>query len=196
MDSLERAAAAAGLVAPAVAGVAILLAALVAPPGAFSPTTGALSDLGVAAGSGPLFNGGLVLAGALALPFAWWLWTTAERRLQRAGAATLAASFLALAGVGLFPSGTPYHVPAAIAFYLLFTYGLFLHGSGTARAGYVDRGLVTVWLAVAHVTAWLLWAVAGEAAGLLGLAAPETAGALVLGAWSVRTASRGRRRGR
>jgi hypothetical protein len=60
-------------------------------------------------------------------------------------------------------------------------------GTGTALAGNVRRGLLTVWLGIGHVLLWLGWT------GLLApdwFAGAEFAGAAIFGAWTVGTARR------
>lgn len=177
-----------GLCGPVVAGLAILAAALLA--GDFSVTGQALSDLGVTPGAAPVFNWGLVAGGLLGLPFPVALWWAARDPLQRAGAVALALALALLVGVGLFPSDTGLHTPVAVGFFLAFSYAMWLHGTGTVRAGEPGRGLTVVWLGLLHVTAWLAWA----ATGIEGLALPELAGSVLLGTWTVSGARRLRRR--
>jgi hypothetical membrane protein len=188
--SLRHAGTHLGLLALAVSFLGIAVAIALAPW--FSPTANALSDLGVRGqASAPAFNYGLIAGGALGVGFAARLRPAATGRLGRAGVAVFAASFLSLALIGVFPTPHPYHFPAAAGFYALFTYGLFVYGSAEALAGRVRPGLLAIWLGVAHVTAWMGWALAG----VEGLAIPETAGALLLGVWVVATTRRLRERG-
>ena len=64
------------------------------------------------------FNGGLVLAGLLFLPFAIHLGTVLGSVLGWVGAFFAAAASLGVTAVGLFPMNTlKRHVPAAIAFF-------------------------------------------------------------------------------
>lgn len=160
----------------------ILLATTLSPT--FSWTADAISDLGAPGAANPwLLNGGLVAASLVGLPFGWVLWSTARHALERLGSVAFAGSLLALLLVGVYPTGTAAHTPAAVAYFVLFTLAMWLHGSGAALVGDVERGLVEVWLGIAHVLAWLLWGVAGPD----GLAIPEIAGSLLLFAWVVRT---------
>jgi len=186
---LETAGRYGGRLSPAVAAVAITAAILRSETFAWS--TSALSDLGTDPATAPLFNGGLVLAGLLALPLCAWRFDAARHRLERVGALAFAGAMLALAGVGLFPSDTALHLPSAVGFYLGFTYGLFLTGTGEALAGRRRRGLLTMWVGIAELSVWLGWAALDTPGGL---AVPETIGALVVVAWVVRTTRR--RRGR
>lgn len=171
-------------VAGSVVGLgAIAVAAALSPT--FSLTASAVSDLGAPDAANPwLLNGGLVAAALVALPFAWVLWATARHGLERLGAVAFAAALVALVLVGLFPIGTAPHGPAAVTYFLLFTLGMWVHGSGTALAGDVERGLAAVWLGIAHLLAWLVWAAVGPD----GLAIPELVGSLLLLGWVVLTA--------
>lgn len=164
-------------------GFTTTLAATVVSP-TFTWTGSALSDLGAPDAATPwLFNYGLVAAGIIALPFAWLLFTTGRHVLERLGAVGFAGSVVGLALVGVFPSGTALHLPVAIAYFLLFTAAMWLHGTGAALAGDVRRGLVAIWLGIGHLLAWLGWA----ASGLEGLAIPEIVGSAILLGWIVLT---------
>lgn len=146
----------------------------------FSWTTNALSDLGATGAGTPwLFNGGLVAAGMLGLPFGWVLFATARHPLERLGAVGFTGSVASLALVGAFPTGTALHLPAAVAYFFLFTIAMWIHGSGAALAGEVRRGLGAIWLGIGHVLAWLGWVVTG----LDGLAIPEIVGSGLFLAW-------------
>ncbi len=166
--------------APAVAAVAIVGAALLAP--GFSWTGGALSDLGApAAGTASLFNGGLVIAGVLGLFFAATLTVEARTRLDWLVAAVLVVTLVLLAGVGLFPSGHPYHLPVAAGFYLGATLTLWIDGTAGILADEPRFGLAAIWLANCQVLQWVAWA-AGLRLGP-GLAIPETIGAVLFAIW-------------
>jgi len=183
------AARASGVAAVVVAFAGILAAVASAPW--FSWAANALSDLGVAGGlTAALFNYSLVAAGALALPFAWWLAASADSRFGALTAAGFAVTAVCMAGVGVFPSDTSLHAPAAVGTYLGLTYTLALDASDAILGGAPRRAIAGLWGALGHVTAWLLWAVAGPAVGVEGLALPEVAGALLLSAWVVATARR------
>ena len=188
-DTPEAVARASGVAAVAVAFAGILAAVASAPW--FSWASNALSDLGVAGGlTAALFNYSLLAAGVLALPFAWWLAATADSRFGVLTAAGFAVTGACMAGVGLFPSDTSLHFPAAAGTYLGLTYTLALDASDAVHAGATRRALAGLWGALGHVTMWLTWAVAGPAVGVDGLALPEVAGALLLAAWVVATARR------
>ncbi|MFB6354181.1 MAG: DUF998 domain-containing protein [Halobacteriales archaeon] len=170
-------------VAGSLLGLATTLLATVRSP-TFSWTANALSDLGGPDAAAPwLFNGGLIAAGLVALPFALALYTTARHAFERLGAASFAGSVVGLALVGAFPIGTALHGPVAVAYFLLFTLAMWLHGTGAALAGDVHRGLVSIWLGIGHLLAWLAWA----ASGLDGIAIPELVGSGILLGWLVMT---------
>lgn len=179
-----------GALAPVVTLGAILAAALLSP--SFSWAGSALSDLGRAGAlTAPIFNGGLVLGAVLALPYVARVALAADRLLTRLGTAAFGLAALSMGLVGVFPTGTAFHVPAALSLYLFVTYGLFLYGSGRIRAGAVTHGpeqarettlgLAAIWLGVGHVTSWVAWG-AGLRVGP-GLAIPETVGAVIFVAW-------------
>lgn len=181
-----RAARLSGAAAVVVAFAGILAAVASAPW--FSWASNALSDLGVAGGlTAALFNYSLAAAGALALPFAWWLAATAASRFGVLTAVGFAVTAACMAGVGLFPSDTALHYPVAAGTYLGLTYTFALDASDAVVTGHGRRALAGLWGALGHVTAWLVWAVTGPLVGVEGLALPEVAGALLLSAWVLGT---------
>lgn len=166
--------------APLIAAVAILGSILLAPE--FSWAGDALSDLGApGASTAWAFNGGLLLAGVLGLPFAAALAASARYRLDWLVAASLVVTLGSLAGVGLFPTGHPYHLPVAAGFYLLVTLTLWLDGTAGVLADEPRFGLAAIWLGNLHVIQWLAWA-AGLRLGP-GLAIPETIGVVLFSVW-------------
>jgi len=198
--NVRDAPAACGMAGPLLAGVAILAATVVDP--SFQWTTSALSDMGALPEgraitaeflrSNPqflVFNGGLVVAGVVGLPFSWSLWNDASNRFHRAGAVAFALAMTALALVGVFHIPRPLHGLAAIAHYLAGTLLLWLHGTGTVLAGDVRRGLTTAWIGNIHLLFWIVWALFLRGT-IPGLAVPETVGALLLGGWVIATARR------
>jgi hypothetical membrane protein len=156
---------------------AVGLAGLLAPT--FSVTTGNLSDLGTTAAPGvaPVFNGGLLVGGLLAVPYALPLGLRrgASRR-RRAVGVGFGATALSLAGIGTFPAGTAPHLPLSVAFFVLVTLTTAL--DGVARRD-EPTGRVALALAGGHALLWTGWLRVGPP----GLAIPETAGALAIGAW-------------
>lgn len=150
----------------------------------FSWTSNALSDLGAATAANPaLFNGGLVVAGVVALPFGWVLYAAARHPVERLGAVVFAATVADLALVGAFPTGTRLHLPLAVGYFALLSFALWIHGTGTVLAGDARRGLAAIWLGLGNVVVWAAWA----GVGTEGLAIPEILGSIVLLAWLVQT---------
>lgn len=180
MSEYGRISRACGAAAPAATLGAILAATALSP--SFSWASSALSDLGrPGAPTAPLFNGGLLFGAVLALPFVVGVFLAGRHWLVRVGTATFGLAAVSMGLVGLFPEGHPYHFPAALSLYALVTYGLFLYGSGRVLTGAPRRGLLAVWLGVAHVTSWVAWGL-GLRVGP-GLAIPETVGAAIFVAW-------------
>lgn len=164
--------------------LAVLLATLLS--STFAWPTNALSDLGAAgAPTRALFNYGFIASALVALPFVWPLLSTADHPLEGVGGAAFGVAMVTLALVGLYPTGTRWHFPAALAYFAVATLTLWLHGTGTALAGDVSRGLFAVWLGIGHLLSWVLWA-AGIRLGP-GLAIPEILGSVVLFVWVLRT---------
>jgi len=181
----------AGVVAVLVAAVGIAGAVLASP--AFAVTGNALSDLGQPGNPAAtpvttlLFDGGLVLAGAVGLPFTVVLWRGSETLAGRVAAVPFAVALLGMAGVGLFPAGRPLHVPAALTLYLASMVAMTVHGVGTALAGHRRRAAVVLSLVGVNVGGWWWWA-AGGAVLRPGLAVPELLGAGVFATWVLLTA--------
>ncbi|GAB3683434.1 hypothetical protein GCM10028857_10980 [Salinarchaeum chitinilyticum] len=188
----------AGIVAPPIALVGILLATIVDP--SFSWLDSALShtgemppgrtisvDLLVDRPSFFLFNGSLLLAGLGGLPFAALLYREAEHPLKRSGIVTLVVALLSLAAVGVFHLPHSWHAPAAIVHFIATMGFLLIYGLGLAETGEVRRGAVTAGLGVLVLGTWLLWTLVLTDAGI---AIPEMVGALALGGWVVTEAFR------
>ena len=170
----------AGTLAALIAIFGILLATILDP--SFRWTVDALSDLGVRAGSALVFNGALILAGALGIIYAVGLLGTASTRRRLVIASSFGLASLSLAGVGLFVIGHPWHAPAAIGFYLLATVSMLLDG--------VDRraqltGRITLALAVTQILVWSTWGLSLWPGS--GLALPEFAGAVIVVLWILAT---------
>ncbi len=193
MDELTRAGRLAGVAAVLVAALGIAGGALASP--AFAVTGNALSDLGQPGNpvatpvTTLLFDGGLVLAGVVGLPFAVVLWRQSRTRLGQAAVVPFTVALLGMVGVGLFPAGQPLHVPAALALYLGSMVAMGLDGIGDALSGQRRRAAVTCSLVAVHVAGWWWWTATG-AVLRPGLAVPELLGAGVFAAWVLRTAGR------
>jgi hypothetical membrane protein len=163
-------------------GVAILLSAR------FSLSTSALSDLGRAGWTTTVvFNGGLLVAGLLALPFGVVLARNARTLLHAAGSVAFSLSAVSLALIGVFALPAPEHGLVAIGFFLAFTVAFVCYGAGDVRTGARGRGLATLGLALVHVLGWAVWLGAGTPGGL---AIPEIVGSACLSAWVLATAAR------
>ena len=164
----------------------IIAVALLVP---FDPVTQAISELGnPSAPYSSVFNVSFVLGGFIALPFGVLLLVEARNAYESLGAVLVAVSFVALSAIGLFPIGHPYHVPAAFSHYAVFTFALWVHGTGEAVAGETRRGLVAVWLGNANIIVWATWAFWRVYAP--GLAVPEALGAAAYIFWLLLTARR------
>ncbi|MBX0302974.1 DUF998 domain-containing protein [Haloarcula salinisoli] len=192
MDELTRAGRLAGVAAVCIAAIGIAGAALASPT--FAVTGNALSDLGQPGDpvatpvTTLLFDGGLVLAGVVGLPFAVVLWRRSETRLGQAAVVPFSVALLGMVGVGLFPAGRPLHLPAALTLYLASMVAMAVDGAGTALAGGRRRAAVTSSLVAVHVAGWWWWAASGPVLRP-GLAIPELLGAGVFAAWVVLIAS-------
>ncbi|NHN48890.1 DUF998 domain-containing protein [Halostella sp. JP-L12] len=186
MTETRRIAAATGLASAALALGGILVATLVS--SSFTWAGAALSDMGrPGTGTYWLFNGVLIAAGALGVPFAYALLADAGNLVQRVGVGLFLVTVAAMAMVGVFHLPKAGHGVVAVTHYVGATLFLWVWGTGEALAGRVRRGLATVWLANAHVLAWATWV--GSVAPRW-FAAAEYAGALAFGGWVVVTARR------
>lgn len=111
-------------VAAAAGWTALYLVAALGHP-SYSMTENFLSDLGdyVRSPNAWAFNLACLLAGVLAVPFAWTLGSTVGGLGGRVGRVTLVLAAVALAGVGVFPERSPYslHTISAFGFFLLLT---------------------------------------------------------------------------
>jgi hypothetical membrane protein len=170
----------------AIAATGIAVAAILTP---LNPLTQAISELGAPeAPYSSVMNAGFVVGGTVALPFAALLVAEARNFYEKAGGALVAASFVALVALGVFPLGHPYHIPSAIALYAAFTLALWVHGTGEALAGEMHRGLVAVWLGNFNVLVWASWA--GWRVYAPGLALPEALGVSAFVVWILTTTRR------
>ena len=113
--------------------------------------------------------------------------TNTHRR--RAVAGLLAVTLVTMGAIGLFPQGSPLHVPAAVAFYLLVTATIWADAVVVGGTEEGLRGAVATWLGAANVAVWVVWAATGPVRRP-GLALPEIVGALVFAVWILSTAIR------
>ena len=161
-----------GIIAPIIAfsfiGVAIVTHSW------FSFQHNALSDLG-----NPdvemswIFNGGLIITGALGFLFALDL-IGRLNGAERIGAAILAGAMIFLSLIGIFPKGYALHSSSAVSFYLLSAIAMIIFAmvwmAATERRvyGICTIILVAVGLAIIVIPKWD------------GVAIPETAGAIII----------------
>lgn len=192
--SIERLGTASGLLAPLVTLGSIAIATTLSPT--FTWAESALSDLGApGAPTAWLFNGGLIIGSIIALPFGVLVFLHAYNRIEQAGAVVFGVTAVFLAAIGVFPTGTPQHFPAAVSFYLFLSISLWTYGTGNVLAGKRWLGALTICLGILNIAAWVVWAVAFQTT-VPGLALPESVGAIILGAWifgttiRIRTADR------
>lgn len=194
-----------GVTAPIVALGAILLATLVASPETFTWRTRPLSDMGrPGTRTFWLFNGGLVLAGLLGIPFVRLVWTESRGWLQRAGTIALAGTLVGMIGVGVFflehttyYLGTELHGPAALITFGLAPLAALLYGAGVTRAGKRWLAVLSIGSAVIQLVVWVSWITllsTDTIAPGAWFAVPEFVAALCLGGWVFGLAATGRSR--
>lgn len=178
-DAIESVGHVAGIVA-VIVGLAGVGLAIVLADG-FSLRDQALSELGEPGASTEwLFNGTLLVAGVLSAVFCVSLLPRLTHARHRGGIAMLGLAGVALAGVGLFPAGSPLHLPFAVAFFSLLTLGLVVTGVADREFGRPMRSRVSLNLALLHVLAWAFAYLTLE-----GIALPELVGGLTFAVWIV-----------
>jgi hypothetical membrane protein len=183
-----------GTVIPSVAvlGIALtlgstLLSTTLSP--SFAWQSDALSNLGVTttdAGTTTtvlLFNGGLIVGGAVGAGFAAASYRRLTNRQDRAVVALAGLSLVLMGLIGVFPQDVrgP-HFAVAIGFFLLLSVTLWADGIGHIRRGNQLRGALTVAGGTANVLAWVLW-ISLNADPYEGIAIPEMIGSLIFGVW-------------
>ncbi|WP_135365640.1 DUF998 domain-containing protein [Halosimplex halophilum] len=175
------------LVPPAVGLAAVLVAfggvvyAMAAAPW-FSPLYYALSDLGArGVPTAPIFNGALLVGGALGAGFVVAVLADTDHPIRKAGGIFALLAMLFMAFVGVFPLPHPLHGLVAVPFFLFLTLAVFLWGGGDYAAGRELRGLVLVLLGVLHVVSWTWWFLFPWFPP--GIAIPELFGAAAFAVW-------------
>lgn len=191
-STFERLTVWSGIAAPVLALGCVLLSTLLASPAEFTWAERALSDLGRReASTFWLFNGGLVVGGAVGLFFAWPLWRRARHPLERLSALSLLVTLLGLALVGVFYLPRDPHGLVALFFFAGGPVTHTLYGLGLVLEGDTRFGLVSLGFGVAHVLAWGGWfgyiALTGSSDYF---AVPEMLAALAFGAWAITVARR------
>lgn len=171
-----------GLASTTVAFGGVLVSMLLAPW--FSPFDHALSYLGIpGVGTARLFNGSLLVGGALGAGFAVAVWSATEHPIRGAALVVMIPAMVCLALVGAFPLPAPLHGPAAIGFFGFTTIGLFLWGAGDYAAGRPGRGAALLVAAAVHVASWAWWLTLDWLPP--GIAIPELIGSIALAVWTL-----------
>ncbi|QLH83937.1 DUF998 domain-containing protein [Halosimplex pelagicum] len=169
-----------GLAAIAVAFGGVVYAMFAAPW--FSPLYYALSDLGArGAATAPIFNGALLVGGALGAGFVVTVLADTDDPIRRAGGIFGLLAMLFMALVGAFPLPDPLHGLVAVPFFLFLTLAVFLWGAGDYAVGREFRGLVLVLLGVLHVVSWAWWFLFPWFPP--GIAVPELFGSVAFAVW-------------
>lgn len=104
----------------------------------FSWTDNDLSVLGVVGSARPIFNAGLILAGALSFILAIGLGKSflSEGRLGQAGVVSLTLGSVALSAMGIFPRNIDIpHDSASLAFFIFMPIAIFLFGIRAVTTG-------------------------------------------------------------
>jgi len=164
----------------------ILLATALSP--SFEWQTHALSNLGVTStevGTTTtvlLFNGSLVLGGAVGLLFCTLLARGIRHRRQQATVAVAGLALLLMALIGIFHQETSLHWPIAIGFFLLISVSLWVDGAVRLSTGERTAGVLTLLGGTANLLLWVGWFNL-RAEPTDGIAIPELAGAFIFGVW-------------
>jgi hypothetical membrane protein len=160
----------------------IALAAALSPW--FSPFRHALSNLGQTPNpAAPLFNLGLLLAGALGAGFVVAVWSGTDDGIRQAALVVLFPAMVFLGLVGAFPLPGLLHFVVAPLFFLFMTLGVALWGAGDWAVGRRERGGALVVAATLHLVSWVWWLLYGWTAP--GIAVPELVGSGALAAWAL-----------
>jgi hypothetical membrane protein len=171
-----------GVTSTLVAFGGVFAAAAIAPW--FSPFRNALSDLGArGVATAPIFNGGLLLGGALGAGFVTAVWAETDQPVHQGGCFVLLLAMLFMALVGVFPIPSPLHFVVAVAFFVFLTLGVGIFGAGDFADGKPVRGGALVAGAVLHVVGWFWWLFFGW--GGPGIAVPELVGSGLLAVWAL-----------
>ena len=180
----QRIGAAAGIAAPVLAFVCILVA--VASHSEFSWTNNALSDLGIVPGiTGPLFNFGLYASGFLGIDFAvFGLFAYLKKSVVgRAGAIVFAGAAFALIAIGVFnESFSGIHFGVSVAFFVLAPVSLFILTGAFVLAQQVRTAVFTIVIAIIASLPWILRFVY---AYVPNVAIPETVSGVAVSAWTI-----------
>ncbi|WP_254862113.1 DUF998 domain-containing protein [Halovivax gelatinilyticus] len=196
MVDTHRVTRACGLAAPVIALGAIFLSTCIASPETFTWRNRALSDMGrPGTETFWVFNGGLILAGVIGIPFVHRVWDESTNRLERVGAGMLGVSLAGMIGVGLFflehttyYLSTDLHGPAALTTFAAAPIAAIGYGLGAYRAGTTHLAVASLAAGTLQLASWIVW---GAYVHLLAststtwFAVPEFVAAGCLGAWVV-----------
>jgi hypothetical membrane protein len=180
----KRLGASAGIIAPIVAFICILIAIASYPQ--FSWINNALSDLGVVSGiTGAVFNFGLLASGLLAFNFAiFGLFTYfVKSRVGKIGSTVFAAVSLALIAISVFNENfSPTHYIVSVAFFVLAPISLFII-TGAFWLNH-QRGMAVFTVAVGFAAA-LPWLVLFAFNYVPNVAIPEFLSGLAVSTWVI-----------
>jgi hypothetical membrane protein len=173
--------AACGILAPLAAFSGIFLALAAFP--SFSWEGNALSDLGrLGKPSAAFFNTGLIAGGILSSIFAIGLFSLLQSTLGKVGSLALFLDSLALAAIGIFPSGSSQlHFAASVAFFALFPIAGVAVG---ASLGKISAKASTLTFLLGALAA-LPWAIHLAFPFGSNVAIPEFLSSLSAGIWEV-----------
>jgi hypothetical membrane protein len=188
-EDRKRVLAGLGVAAMVVALGGVFVAAALAPW--FSPFLNALSELGsVGMPTAPIFNGALMVGGALGAGFVVAVWAETENPIHAAGLVVLSLAMVSLALVGVFPLPSTMHFVVAPAFFgfatlgvAVFAAGDFVGTGGFRRGGHPARGGTLILLVTVHVVSWVWWFLLGWPGP--GVAVPELVGSAMLAVWAL-----------
>lgn len=158
-----------GMFAPILLLVSVL-AAISISGGNFSWTNNALSDLGIQANAGQIFNGGLMTAAALMMVFSIGIFLSLKKSLfGLVCAVILLVESIALFGIGAFNENSGLHYPFAFGFFGIAAIRLILFSIYFFKEKSKMLGLTTIFLLILAVVSWLV------TYGFNGIAIPEFA---------------------
>jgi hypothetical membrane protein len=165
----------AGFLTPIIAFSSIGLAILTHPW--FSLQNNAISDLGrIGLEKNYILNFGFILAGFTGLIFAFGFITQQKRFLGKVGGYIFCFGVFSLLLIGVFPEGTPQHLPVSLGFFLLSSLGMLLKGIDELKKS--KFGTFTI---ILICSAWTLAIVALKT--FRGVAIPELLGAIAVSVW-------------
>lgn len=166
-----------GLAGMAVAWVVILVAAVLNPWFAF--TGNAFSDLGGPGASMPwIFNGGMMITGALICIYSWSLVVFSENKTETTGSVFFLVSGFFLVMIGFFHEGTYPHLFVSYWFFMQSLLAILAWGAGFVLDRKKRTGMLLLLLGIVStiVAAVVPWP---------SVAAIEAFGIVVIDLWTV-----------